>query len=328
MNRRKKRSILYGLVIVLVLLGLSTFAVGSYFVNYALVPQQGAENRQEKLAPSPGQLAIDQARAREERARQDWLDHLGKRRQPVSIQSADGLRLYGHQIKQEGAKHRWVIIVHGYQSSEDESNLLARHFDEAGYNVLTYNQRAHAPSQGDYIGMGYLEKDDLLAWTKWLAQEDPQAEIVYHGTSMGGATVLMASGLALPKQVKAIISDCAYSSTWEIFASELKWRFNLPAFPVLYMAEVMGRLQAGYDIRWAEPRDYVAKSHLPILFIHTETDDFVPVEMARELYAYKKQGPKALYLLPEGGHAEAKFQPAYYQQLEDFLADYLSPSMD
>ncbi|MDK6805525.1 alpha/beta hydrolase [Aerococcus sp. UMB7834] len=328
MKEKRRKGCLYGLVIILLLLGLATYGVGSYFVNYALVPQQGAEKREEVVDRSAGQLAIDRARDKEEEERAIWLDQVGERRQPVTIQSTDGLKLYGHQIKQDKASQRWVIIVHGYQSSEDESNLLARHFDEAGYNVLTYSQRAHAPSQGKYIGMGYFEKDDLLAWTKWLIQENPDAEIVYHGTSMGGASVLMASGLELPKQVKAIVSDCAYSSTWDIFASELKWRFNLPAFPVLYMAEFMGRLQAGYDIRWAEPKDYVAKSELPILFIHTEKDDFVPVEMAHQLYASKKQGPKELFLLPNGGHAEAKFQPGYYERIEAFLVNYLSSGRD
>ncbi|MDK7050358.1 hypothetical protein HMPREF3090_05155 [Aerococcus sp. HMSC23C02] len=326
MKQKRKKGCLYGLIILLVFFGLVSYGVGSYFVNYALVPQQGAEKREAAVDVSADQLAIDQARAKEEQARQDWLAGLGDRRQALSIQSTDGLKLYGHQIKQYRPSHRWVIIVHGYQSSEDESNLLARHFAEAGYNVLTYSQRAHAPSQGKYIGMGYFEKDDLLAWTKWLVKEDPKAEVVYHGTSMGGGTVLMASGLDLPKQVKAIISDCAYSSTWDIFASELKWRFNLPAFPVLYMAEGVGRLQAGYDIRWAEPKNEVAKTDLPILFIHTEKDDFVPVDMARELYASKKQGPKELFLLPNGGHAEAKYQPGYYERIADFLTDYLSSS--
>lgn len=54
------------------------------------------------------------------------------------IKSYDGLKLYGHKLKQEKHTDRWMIIVHGYQSSENEANTLARHFYEEGYNILTY----------------------------------------------------------------------------------------------------------------------------------------------------------------------------------------------
>ena len=43
-------------------------------------------------------------------------------------------------------------------------------------------------------------------------------ELMLHGISMGAATVLMSTGLNLPKQVRAAVSDCAFTSAWEVFS--------------------------------------------------------------------------------------------------------------
>ena len=61
---------------------------------------------------------------------------------------------------------------------------------------------------------------------------DKNAEIVLYGVSMGGATVMMASGEDLPGNVKAIIEDCGYSSVWDEFSYQLQALFNLPEFPL------------------------------------------------------------------------------------------------
>ncbi len=71
-------------------------------------------------------------------------------------------------------------------------------------------------------------------WIHWLIQEvGEDVEIVLHGTSMGGATVLMTSGLELPAQVKGIVSDCGFTSPKEVFTHVLNSMYHLPAFPVI-----------------------------------------------------------------------------------------------
>ena len=83
--------------------------------------------------------------------------------------------------------------------------------------------RAHGASEGKYIGFGCLDRNDLVRWIEYvisLLGED--CEILLHGTSMGGATALMASGLELPNNVKGIISDSAFTSPAEVFSEVLK----------------------------------------------------------------------------------------------------------
>ena len=111
--------------------------------------------------------------------------------------------------------------------------------------------RATGESEGEYIGMGWLDKDDLKCWIDLIIKQNNNSNIILHGSSMGAATVLMASGDELSSNVKAIIEDSGYTSVWDIFASEAKARFNLPAFPVLNMFEIVANFRAKYDIKEA-----------------------------------------------------------------------------
>ena len=108
---------------------------------------------------------------------------------------------------------------------------------------------AHGESDGKFIGMGWLERPDVLAWTDAIIQKDPEAEIILHGVSMGGATVMMASGEDLPDNVRCIVEDCGYSSAWDEFSLQLKNVFHLPAFPVLNAVSIFSKLRRGTPLR-------------------------------------------------------------------------------
>lgn len=310
-----------------------TYIIGSYFLRYALVPDSGAQNRQVKdnyLAPEIESVPeidqlIENNMANDIQLRDAWTTKMDLEKNSVYTTSHDGLTLAGHTFKQANPTDRWVILAHGYQSGEGETLLIGRHFYEKGFNVLTFCMRAHGKSEGDYIGMGYLDRLDLLSWTHSLIEKYPDSRIIYHGTSMGGATVLMASGMELPPNVKAIVSDCAYTSIWDIFSSEIRKRFNLPPFPILHMAQLMGILKAGYNFKDGNVLNFVEKSTLPILFIHTEADDFVPASMVRRLYEAKKNGEKEKLIFKDGDHAFAKYvDPVkYYDVIFNFVEKYL-----
>ena len=83
---------------------------------------------------------------------------------------------------------------------------------EMGFTVLMPGLRGHGESTGHYIGMGWHNRLDMLRWIDEIVRDDPEAEIVLFGISMGGATVMMTSGEALPPNVKVIVEDCGYTS--------------------------------------------------------------------------------------------------------------------
>ena len=128
--------------------------------------------------------------------------------EPVSIRSRDGLTLRGRYYHMaDGAPLQ--IQMHGYRGHALRDfcggHKLAR---ERGMNTLVVDQRAHGKSDGHVISFGINERYDCLAWAEYAADRWPESDIVLAGISMGAATVLMASDLPLPDQVKGIIADC------------------------------------------------------------------------------------------------------------------------
>ena len=134
----------------------------------------------------------------------------------------------------------------------------------------------------------------------------------------------MASGQAdFPDAVKAVIADCSYSSVWGVFESELYQRFQLPDFPFLHMAGIVGIPRVGINLFGTEGDVvyYTSQSTTPTLFIHGTADDFVPYPMVHELYDAYSGEMQELYTVEGAGHAEAEYMEpdAYYQTVFDFV---------
>lgn len=174
--------------------------------------------------------------------------------------------------------------------------------------------------------MGWPERRDVVRWCQQLIAEDPEAEIVLYGVSMGAATVMMASGEAdLPVQVRCVIEDCGYTSVWDEFSGQLKELFGLPPFPVLNAADLVCRIRAGYSITEASALRQVERSVTPTLFIHGEEDTFVPFWMLEELYQAASCEKEKL-AVPGAAHAEsaAVAPELYWPAVDAFLARHMA----
>lgn len=202
----------------------------------------------------------------------------------LTIRSFDKLNLKGYEYMNEPSSHKWAIVVHGYSGRASEMTKYVRSFYEQGYNVIAPDLRGHGNSEGDYVGMGWHDRKDVLIWIQQILKKDPNAEIALFGVSMGGATVMMTSGEDLPSNVKVIIEDCGYSTVIDEFTYQLKDLFHLPKFPVMNAANTVTKLRAGYNLEEASAVKQVAKSKTPMLFIHGDADTFVPFEMLDEVY--------------------------------------------
>mgnify|MGYP005800349473 CR=1 FL=1 len=319
----KRLSIIFRSIIVILVV--ATVLVGNYFVNYALVADGSGDDREpnEEVADEidiEDLEIIAQTRESQEMRGQSWFVETDN--EEVSITTADGYELYGHTYTHDEVDE-WVFIVHGYKANEMNSITMAPYFYEAGYNVLTYDLRAHGESEGDFIGMGYLDGDDLIVWTDYIIENYDDAKVVYHGTSMGAATVMNAVGdEALPDEVKGFVIDAGFSSIWGIYESELSHRFGLPTFPVLDMADLMARIRAGYSFKNdGITVESVSESKIPMLLIHGENDDFVPVDMAYEIFDAKSEGEKQIEIFEGAGHSESKYidEERYYEVVFEFL---------
>ena len=242
----------------------------------------------------------------------------------VYLTSFDGLKLHATYFpavkdkkNKEGTgteKNKLVICFHGY-TGEGLSNhvAIADYFLKQGYAMLLPDARAHGSSEGEYIGFGCLDRKDAQKWIEWAIKEcGEDVEILLHGTSMGGATVLMTSGLKLPENVKGIVSDCGFTSPKEVFTHVLNNMYHLPAFPAIWGADLMNKRLAGYGMDECNAKREVQKATVPILFIHGSADTFVPCSMCHEIYE-NCRSPKQKLIVEGAGHAES-----YYKDMEAY----------
>lgn len=240
----------------------------------------------------------------------------------IYVISDDGLKLHAKKQELQGS-HLYAIVCHGYTSEGKHMAGFAKQFYDMGYTVLTLDARAHGESEGSIVGMGWPERMDILKWIGLVLSWDPDAQIVLYGVSMGGATVMNASGEKLPENVKAIVEDCGYSSVWDEFKWESK-SLKIPSFPVLNIASLISKLRDGYSFKEASCIEQVKKSRTPTLFIHGGADGFVPTYMLDEVYDAAACEKEKL-LISGAGHAlsSSKNPELYWGTVENFLNKYV-----
>ena len=106
-------------------------------------------------------------------------------------------------------------------------------------------------------------------------------DIILYGESLGTA---VAARIAAERPVGGLILDSPFTSAVDVGAR------HYPFFPVRLL------MQDRYEVL-----PYVEKIRAPLLVIHGERDEIVPVDMGRQVYA-AANSPKKLVTFPLAGH--------------------------
>lgn len=308
------KNIIGGAAVCLGLLGAAGFGGSAYFYRRTMIRSKAKVERTIKMAGTDWSQHMPFIQKRKEYM-------LAQHQEDVWIKSDDGLKLHATWFPQDEQK-KVVICFHGYTSKGMSDYIgLSGYYMKRGYSMLLVDERAHGESEGKYIGFGCLDRRDALKWIDWVIQNcGEDVQILLHGTSMGGATVLMTSGLELPEQVKGIISDCAFTSPKEVFTHVLHSMMHMPAFPMIQIADWMNRKNAGYGLDECNAAREVQKAKVPILFIHGSGDTFVPCSMCETIYE-NCAAPKRKLIIEGAAHAESYYKDteAYENALNEFI---------
>jgi len=242
-----------------------------------------------------------------------WLDY-----REVSIQSTDGLELAGWWVPGNNAS-RSVVLVPGIEGDKSYRHVVktASVYAGAGYAVLMIDLRAQGRSEGEQVTMGYKEVRDVRGALSWLNERGfVPGEVVLHGFSLGGATVLRA---APESGVSAVVEESAYADLPLILRQRLPKASGLPSFftPGIFL---MGKLFLGIDpwaVRPEEDARRLCEERVRLLIIHSKDDEAVPFEHAERI---RKACPEAAFWKIEGyRHVGAYAHPRYRERLLNFL---------
>jgi pimeloyl-ACP methyl ester carboxylesterase len=159
-------------------------------------------------------------------------------------------------------------------------------FAEAGYGVLLAEYRGYGGNPGRPSEAGFVA--DARAYLDWVAATWDDAAPILCGESMGsGIAVRMAS----ERPVRAVVLDAPYTSIADVAAAMYRW------MPVRRL------IRHRFDSLSCMPQ-----VSAPLLVIHGEEDDLIPVEHGRRVAA-AAAGPVELVLLPRCGHPALREDP-------------------
>ena len=231
-----------------------------------------------------------------------------------TVRSFDGLTLHGTFY--EYAPGATVeLMFHGYRGTaeRDLSGGVQRCF-RLGHSALIVDQRCSGRSEGQVITFGINEHKDCLRWVDFAVKHfGPDVRIILTGISMGAATVMMAAGEPLPKNVVGVLADCGYSSPKEIILEVLK-QMKLPPKLCYPFVKLAARIYGHFDLEENAPVEAMKRAKVPVIFFHGEADDFVPCAMSRQCFA-ACASRKKLVTVPGAGHGLS-----YPMDVEGYLA--------
>jgi len=218
----------------------------------------------------------------------------------VKIQSRDKITLYGRYLNRNSEKT--MIFFNAYRGNSKQDYLhMLRFYKSLEYNLLFVDQRAHGKSKGVVITFGVKEKYDVVDWVEYVREYYNPREIILVGISMGASTVLMASDIVDNHLVKGIIADCGYTSIYNVLTQTLE-AIAMPSKFALKCISFWLYIFKHVKLINADTTNAVARTDIPILYIHGVADKFIPSAMSEDNYN-STNTYSSLLLVDRAGHA-------------------------
>ena len=201
---------------------------------------------------------------------------------PVQILSQDGWLITGWYAPAAKPDRVTVVFYHGNSGTIANRAAKARQMLDAGCGVLLVGYRGYGGNPGSPSEAGLIR--DGRAALHWLiAKGMPQSRIVLYGESLGtGIATRMATEI---EDLSAVILEAPFTCLPDLAPSYL-----LPGLARMLMADQF------------DNRAIIAQVTAPILVVHGNRDDLVPVAMGRELLGRAGSAEKKALFLPEAGH--------------------------
>jgi len=212
---------------------------------------------------------------------------------PSEIGVHEGLA-YSLWLPRAGAR-AGVVVLHGAGSCKENHHDFARAAIGAGLGAIAFDQRGHGESPGPMGGRAVGDVATMADLLRRRTGGEDTAPIALRGSSMGGYLALVAAAQA---KAAAVVAICPAS------AEGLRRGLDEGRFDFEADIRALDALLAEHD-----ERDAIAALEAPVLLLHAEGDEQVPVEHSRELARLTRSTKSRLIAVPGGHHRSVQHDP-------------------
>ncbi len=231
-------------------------------------------------------------------------------RKQVSFPNQEKEQLVGDLELPSGGKAEWVVLIcHGFlgtRQGRGRAVALGERLVEAGYAVLRFDFAGSGDSEGAFSSASLTKNvADLCSALDFLEKQGFRNFLVL-GRSFGG-NVALAGAVQDPR----LHGVCLWSTPLDM-VSVFRRVIGEELFRALLQGERIS-WSDGFrtrskkedfirDLKKYEMQELAARiTPRPLLIVHGEGDELVPVEEAKELF-HAAGDPKELFLIPRGDH--------------------------
>ena len=224
------------------------------------------------------------------------------RRQPISFKNKRNLNLVGsfYAPNEKIPEMSAIIYLHGNASNQTEGTFLVPIFIPAGCAVLCFDFSGCGMSEGEFISLGYYEKEDVSCAIDFIRSQFGVGRVALWGRSMGAITSIYA--LADDPTIAAAVLDSPFASLPDL-VKEIADQHKIPGIvtaPAQWLIGKKIKEKAGFDIAKVVPLDLAPMCFTPVFFIHGEQDTFINKRHTERLFAaYSGEDKQVMYVQGE-----------------------------
>ena len=194
-----------------------------------------------------------------------------------------------------------VVYLHGNSSSRCEAIAEIKYLLPLNITVFSFDFSGCGRSEGEYISLGWYEKDDVECVINYLRKTNKVSTIGLWGRSMGAVTAIMYGDR--DPSIAGLILDSPFASLRELIEELVKERVNLPNFILNQAIKLVKSTilkKAKFNLDNIEPKTYAVRCFIPALFCHGKNDTFVNVHHCKDLAEVYAGDKNVIYV--EGNH--------------------------
>lgn len=210
---------------------------------------------------------------------------------PTEVEVHDGL---AYSLWMPEQARGALVILHGAGSCKESHHDFARASIASGFAAVAFDQRGHGDSSGPMAGEVIDDVATMAALLRCRVGQ-PQIPLAIRGSSMGGYLAIIAAPAIEARAVVAICPASGEGLRRALNASRLAFDADI---------ESLNAFLSAHDLNGA-----VESLSVPLLLLHAEGDEQVPVEHSRELARRATHPASRLIALPGGHHRSVQHDP-------------------